>query len=769
VTQLCEAHKTLEQELSGRAGQVESVQKTGEELMRKADKKDAALIKTQVTELTTAWTSVVRQSDQRSARLDQALRDAEHLHKDVHGLLEFLSDAEQKLRYVGALPNTEEEAVTQVEEHKKFMQELAAKEADKNACLRLAGEILAKAHPDAVPVIKHWQTIIESRWEEVASWALQRQSRLIDHLGTLKDMQELLQELLRWIRVREHKLEELEPVPLPEPRPEIEVLIQEHQEFMEDLQSRQPEVDSICKPKHKGLRKGSRVSKSPSPQRLMENLRRASQLSPDREGSPGKRSGHGSPDREMSPTRDYDKPWLHNARPSPERSDAAWPKIGPVFHDQSPPAGGARKASHSHGRHSMSEPVLKNPYQRELWDTWRNTWLMAWERQRRLQDKFNYSQEMEKLQDFDFEEWRKKFMKFANHKKMRITDLFRKMDLDNDTFLSKDEFMDGIIGIHFPTTQLEMRIVADHVDKNKDGLIDYNEFMSALRPDWEKNRPLTDSEKIDDEVKKMCSGCQCRTKFKVFQVGEGKYRFGDSQKLRLVRILRSTVMVRVGGGWEALDEFLVKNDPCRAKGRTNVELREQFVLAPGVSQSMTPFKSKTSTGSRSGSIPSAGPITKVREKSSRSSPLSRASVSGASGDRGSSVESGHHHRHLRKGSTPVRSGSSQGGSKPPSRTGSDLSLDSADGRHRTTPGSSHRTSGRKASAPVTKLSSPAHANGSVNGAKTSQTRPKASGSHIPVPTMQRESSASKIVRRTSGASDSGRRESQKEADKPRWH
>ena len=42
-------------------------------------------------------------------------------------------------------------------------------------------------------------------------------------------------------------------------------------------------------------------------------------------------------------------------------------------------------------------------------------------------------------------------------------------------------------------------------------------------------------------------------------------QFGESQKLRLVRILRSTVMVRVGGGWVALDEFLVKNDPCRGR------------------------------------------------------------------------------------------------------------------------------------------------------------------------------------------------------------
>ena len=41
------------------------------------------------------------------------------------------------------------------------------------------------------------------------------------------------------------------------------------------------------------------------------------------------------------------------------------------------------------------------------------------------------------------------------------------------------------------------------------------------------------------------------------------FQFGESQRMRLVRVLRSTVMVRVGGGWQALDEFLVKNDPCR--------------------------------------------------------------------------------------------------------------------------------------------------------------------------------------------------------------
>lgn len=42
-------------------------------------------------------------------------------------------------------------------------------------------------------------------------------------------------------------------------------------------------------------------------------------------------------------------------------------------------------------------------------------------------------------------------------------------------------------------------------------------------------------------------------------------QFGECQQLRMVRILRSTLMVRVGGGWTALDEFLVKNDPCRGE------------------------------------------------------------------------------------------------------------------------------------------------------------------------------------------------------------
>lgn len=63
--------------------------------------------------------------------------------------------------------------------------------------------------------------------------------------------------------------------------------------------------------------------------------------------------------------------------------------------------------------------------------------------------------------------------------------------------------------------------------------------------------------------------------------------------------------------------FSSLNSRYIAKGRTNIELREQFILADGVSQTMTAFKSKisassVSSGNRSAqSVPTAGPITKV--------------------------------------------------------------------------------------------------------------------------------------------------------------
>lgn len=89
---------------------------------------------------------------------------------------------------------------------------------------------------------------------------------------------------------------------------------------------------------------------------------------------------------------------------------------------------------------------LRSPRARILWDKWRNVWQLAWERQRRLHDHLLHLLDLERVRNFLWDEWRKRFLKFMNHKKSRLTDLFRKMDKDNNGLIPRDIFMDGIIG-----------------------------------------------------------------------------------------------------------------------------------------------------------------------------------------------------------------------------------------------------------------------------------------------------------------------------------
>ncbi|XP_076173651.1 dystonin-like protein short stop isoform X27 [Ptiloglossa arizonensis] len=640
VVNLVEQHKTFEKDLESRASQMESVIKTGRELLAKATPEDASAIGSQLAELNDLWNTVSRLSTEKTDRLEDALKEAERLHKAVHVLLEWLSDAEMKLRFAGQLPEDEQESRNQLMEHEKFLRELLTKEVEKDQTLELAHAILAKAHPDGVLVIRHWITIIQSRWEEVSTWALQRKQRLENHMRGLQHLDNLLEELLSWLEGLENTLNALEAEPLPDDKATLETLIADHREFMENTSRRQTEVDRVCKARQiKAVKDTKKISKAKSP----------------------------------APTR---------ASPGRERTPDSLPHIGPRF----PPKG-------SKG----AEPEFRSPRVKLLWDRWRHVWMLAWERQRRLQDKYNYIQELDRVANFSWEDWRKRFLKFMNHKKSRLTDLFRKMDKNNDGLIPREDFIQGIMNTKFETSRLEMGAVADLFDRHGEGLIDWKEFIAALRPDWEERRTYNDTDKIHDEVKRLVMLCTCRQKFRVFQVGEGKYRFGDSQKLRLVRILRSTVMVRVGGGWVALDEFLLKNDPCRvflmpipdpnkpeqhegwcplAKGRTNIELREQFILADGVSQTMTAFRSKpspTSTLQRTQiSSANAGPITKVRERSARSVPMgqtraSRSSLSAGTPDSLSDNESSFKIGSARKTITPYRSAITPGGSRPSSR------------------------------------------------------------------------------------------------------
>ncbi|KAF7666344.1 hypothetical protein LDENG_00111010 [Lucifuga dentata] len=253
----------------------------------------------------------------------------------------------------------------------------------------------------------------------------------------------------------------------------------------------------------------------------------------------------------------------------------------------------------------------QTPQLSQLVSHWQKLWLLAAARQNRLEQHQQALKELEEFANFDFNMWRKRYMQWISHLKSRILDVFRSIDRDQDGRISQKEFVDYVLASKFPTNSLEMNAVANIFDMNGDGFIDYYEFVSALHPSRDPYRKTLDADQINEEVSRQVSQCNCPKRFQVEQISANRYRFGDSQQLRMVRILRSTLMVRVGGGWTALDEFLVKNDPCRVKGRTNLKIKEKYLSPAGSStKGLTVSRSNSSLSLYSSASAPTSPMTR---------------------------------------------------------------------------------------------------------------------------------------------------------------
>uniref|UniRef100_V9K7K6 Dystonin-like protein n=1 Tax=Callorhinchus milii TaxID=7868 RepID=V9K7K6_CALMI len=528
VMNLIDAHKVFQKELGKRTSSVQALKRSARELAE-SSRDDSSWVKVQMQELSTRWETVCALSVSKQVRLEQALNQSEEFRTAVHVLLEWLAEAEQALRFHGILPEDDEALRALIDQHKEFVRKLEENRLGLNVAVGMGEAILAICHPDSITTIKHWITIIRARFEEVTAWAKQHQLRLEAALAGVIANQELLENLLGWLQWAETILTKRDQEPIPQEIDEVKALIAEHQNFMEEMTRKQPDVDKVTK---------TYKRKAAEPTKISSHI--------------------------------------------------------PVVDK-----GRSRKRSPMQAMYSPTGQTIesKNPRANLLVSKWQQVWLLALDRRRKLNDALDRLEELREFANFDFDVWRKRYMRWMNHKKSRVMDFFRRIDKDQDGKITRQEFIDGILSSKFPTSRLEMSAVADIFDRDGDGYIDYYEFVAALHPNKDAYKPLTDADKIEDEVTRQVAKCKCAKRFQVEQIGDNKYRFflgnqfGDSQQLRLVRILRSTVMVRVGGGWMALDEFLVKNDPCRAKGRTNVELREKFMVPEGTTcQSVAAFR-----------------------------------------------------------------------------------------------------------------------------------------------------------------------------------
>ncbi|XP_050172340.1 dystonin isoform X5 [Myiozetetes cayanensis] len=626
-------HKEFQKSLGAKHSVYDTTNRTGRSLKEKTTLADDNLkLDDMLSELRDKWDTICGKSVERQNKLEEALLFSGQFTDALQALIDWLYKIEPQLAEDQPVHGDIDLVMNLIDNHKVFQKELGKRTSSVQALKRSARELIEGSRDDSSWVKVQMQEL-STRWETVCALSVSKQTRLEQALRQAEEFHSVVHVLLEWLAEAEQALR-FHGI-LPDDEEALRTLIEQHREFMKKLEEKKAELNkatgmgeailAICHPdsittikhwitiirarfeevvawaKQHQQRLAGALAGLIANQELLEALlswlqwAETTLTEKDKEVIPQEIeevkaliAEHQTFMEEMTRKQpDVDKVTKTHKRkalePSPVQSHIPVLDKGRAGRKRSPTPGIYPSAA-------QAQIETKNPRVNLLVSKWQQVWLLALERRRKLNDALDRLEELREFANFDFDIWRKKYMRWMNHKKSRVMDFFRRIDKDQDGKITRQEFIDGILSSKFPTSRLEMSAVADIFDRDGDGYIDYYEFVAALHPNKDAYKPLTDADKIEDEVTRQVAKCKCAKRFQVEQIGDNKYRFGDSQQLRLVRILRSTVMVRVGGGWMALDEFLVKNDPCRAKGRTNVELREKFILADGASQSMAAFR-----------------------------------------------------------------------------------------------------------------------------------------------------------------------------------
>ncbi|XP_078456518.1 uncharacterized protein LOC144722284 isoform X2 [Lampetra planeri] len=535
VARLLREHQALREELSEHGQSAEFVRRASRECAVLGGGNSCGMVERSEA-LLARWEAVCRLATAKETRLHAALQQAEELARAMTRQLEWCTLADRMLYPHDALPEEEDALQELAKQHAEWMLELESREEEMARISGLADAILSTCHPDGTNSLKQCLASVHNNFQEVSGRAWRLQAWLDTSLRELEEQAHLAEEMFLWLQEAQDSLAEKETELLPQDEESIQGLIDEHQSLMERMMLKQPEMDRLGRCNRRKFSSESQLSGTLSPFLDKTRTRKLSGSQPD--------SPVSSP---LSP--------------------------GP-----------------------LSEP--RDPHVTALVACWHQVWLAALERQGRLRDALQQSQTMRQEMEqekFSFAQWRKLFSQQTKLKKSRLMDIFKRLDGDQDGRITRDEFAREISLLGLGSEEWELDAVVGRFGVQEGTLVDYYQFVSELCPS-KAGGSMTDADKIDDEVIRKVSACKCSRRFQVEQVEENKYRFGDSQQLRLVRILRSTVMVRVGGGWLSLDDFLQKNDPCRAKGRTNVDLRERLSSGEGGGKAMVLFRSKSGGG-----------------------------------------------------------------------------------------------------------------------------------------------------------------------------
>lgn len=476
VQQLIERQRRFDAQLLAKQRSAKLIADSAEKLLASSQAEEAPLLQRQLATVQQRLAQIAQVCEQRNETLADALKLAERLDRMVHELLDWLSGAEKRLRTQAAESQNEQDAAAlqrSLAVQRSFESEMDQRRPLRDQCVELIADLLRRCHPDAISPLNHWHTIVQSRWDEVNSWSRRSAAKLAELVAAAEHVQQLTDQLSEWLMESERTL--LQRNTVEQSRSETsdssdwQRLLTEHQSFIEQMSAKQPSVERVL-----------------------------------RFGCP-RRAGGSSP-----------LPTLTSS-------------VG---------------SSGTLGRTSSKRVILtesiereyRNEQTRQLADKWRTVWIMAMERLRALQKRLDDSESTALIvksrirpsesnnPNFDFDQWRMRLLDHCRSAQLKPVDFFRRLDVDNEGALPVQQFAERCLASDFRCSRVELENAARQLDRNGDRLVDAQEFVETVGSFKLGDVARSEHEVIMDEINKQLVKCSCIGRFRVYHVGEGKYR-----------------------------------------------------------------------------------------------------------------------------------------------------------------------------------------------------------------------------------------------------
>lgn len=534
--------RSLSREFDSRHSQYESVSKMGRSMKDKSPRSDAPVFQKMLDELRTRWTSALDSCNETQKRLEKARNSSEKFQKSIERLKEWISRCNISTDHLHGDVETVQRLI---KDHSNFHHELKQKTATFDSVKIVSEELMSSVSLEETKSIRNEVAELEQKFKQFNQLAKSKDRKLEEALRKAEQFKQDTNRMMEWLSDMETSIARMDSVSMD--RVTIERHLSELDKYSKEMSREEVNRDQViadgqsilldCHPDAEIVIRRSIKLIETRWQEVSDKLRAKEKKLKDALDNIMKKLD--SLEDLLKWLKKMEKEMrLLDSKPVPDDTGRIQELIDELnsFKDQvmskeremdtivqeyridaigrrSQARGGLTRIR---ARDVQVEQIADSKAQ-EIIERWQNILRLIDDRMRRLRDQQDYYMELEKLRDFDFNEWRQRFLEWMNQRKAKLMDFYRKLDSDHDNLVDYKDFINGFLRSGFPTSRAEMQKVVTVFDRNKDSYVDNKEWIDTLRD-------KTEAEIIKDEVHKQVAKCQCMSKYKVYQVEDRKYR-----------------------------------------------------------------------------------------------------------------------------------------------------------------------------------------------------------------------------------------------------